>query len=241
MSGWTDQLAGWGGAAAGLGGLLVACFGIPQLVGLGRQQRAASLLRVIEELRDEGYQECARVVYTSFPVPTGKTTAERIEMFLAHAQSLPPSAFQAAEKLVNRFNNIGQLIDTRVVDERDLHGQTHPTVIVLAVSLDPFILATSAHNGYRWGMRIRRLGTGASNYWRMSKLHGAEPFKHGDVVLVPPTPHPWRQLGRIALRARIFGRYMPKAISRKKLDDSDLAAASAVLKASELNLDFLGR
>jgi hypothetical protein len=179
-------------------------------------------------------------VYKSFPIPTGTTTAERIEMFVAHAQSLPPSAFQAAEKLVNRLNNIGQLIDTRVVDERDLHGQTHPTVIVLAARLDPFILARSAHKGYRWGMRIRRLGVGASNYWRMSKLHGAEPFKRNGVVLVPATPHPWRQLGLIAFKARIFGRYMPKAVGRKKLDDRDRAVALAVLEATQLNLDFLG-
>lgn len=240
MSDWTGQLSMWGSVAAGLGGLLLAIFGIPQLVSLGRQQRARSLMRVIEELRDDQYQACAKVVQAAFPLPTAQSTAEQVEMFLTHAQSLPPSAFEAAVHLVNRLNNIGQLIDTRVVDERDLHGQTHPTVIVLSARLDPFILVSSAHRGYRWGMRIRRLGIGARNYWRMSSLHASEPFTRGGVELVPATPHPWRQLGKVAFRSRILGRYMPTAKQRKTADDNDLAVACAVLKSCELNVDFLG-
>lgn len=241
MSGFTDQLVGWGGAAAGLGGLLVAAFGIPQLITVGRQQRAASLLRVIEELRDDVYLECAQSVYHNFPIPTASTMAERVQAFIVHAQSVSPDAFQSAKTLVNRFNNIGQLIDTRAIDERDLHGQTHPTVIELGARLDPFIVASSAYRGYRWGMRVRRLGAGASNYWRLSRLHREKPFTRDGVVLVPSTPHPWRQLGRVALRARLRRRYMPNADSRLAIDDSDVAAAAGILTASDLDLAFLHR
>jgi hypothetical protein len=234
-----DQLAGWGGAAAGLSGLLVVGFAVPQLITLGRQQRSASLLRVIEELRDDEYLECAQSVYNNFPIPTGITTTEQVEAFILHAQSVPQDAFLSAKKLINRFNNIAQLIDSRVIDERDLHGQTHPTVIELAARLDPFIVASSAFRGYRWGMRVRRLGAGASNYWRLSTLHREKPFTRDGVVLVPSTPLPWRQLVRVALRARIRGRYMPRAYSQLTIDDSDVAAASGVLGASNLDVEFL--
>lgn len=241
MSGFTDQLAGWGGVAAGVGGLALAAFGVPQLIAVGRQQRAASLLRVIEELRDGMYLNCAQSVYHNFPIPTGATTAERVEAFILHAQSVSPDAFHSAKTLINRFNNIGQLIDTRAIDERDLHGQTHPTVIELVARLDPFIVASSAYRGYRWGMRVRRLGAGAQYYWRLNKLHREKPFMRDGVVLVPATLHPWRQLTKVAVRARIRRRYMPKPESRAAIDDSDVAAASAILSASSFDLDFLGR
>lgn len=240
LSGFTDGLAAWSSAAAGLGGLAVAGFGIPQLISLGRQQRAASLLRVIEELRDENYQQCAKVVNESFPIPSGETVAAQVEAFLSAAQSFPPEVFEAAEQLINRLNNIAQMIDSRVVSEPDLHGQTHPTVILLSARLDPFILARSACEGYRWGMRIRRLGVGAKRYWRLSPLHRENAFVRDNVELVPATPRPWRDLFWIALRAWFFHRYMPTPESRMKLDADDLAEASAVLATCRLNVDFLG-
>jgi hypothetical protein len=239
MSGWIDQLAGWGGVAAGAGSLLLAGFRIPQLLGLGRQQRASSLFRVIEELRDQEYRRCLHPVYKSFPIPRGESVEERVASFLEQAPSIPPEAFKAAGHLVNRFNNVAQLIDTRVINERDFHGQTHPTVIVLAAKLDPFILVTSVYRGYRWGMRIRRLGDGARTYWRLSPLHGARPFVSDETVLVPATPRPWRELGCAAFRGRVAGRYMRKAPARQDVDEADLASATLAVTESGLSLEFV--
>ncbi|MBF4461011.1 MULTISPECIES: hypothetical protein [unclassified Rathayibacter] len=207
------------------------------------QRRSESLLRVIEELRDPDFRALAREVYAAFPIPRSTTCTGRLNDFLDEGHSMTDEGVSSAIQLVNRLNDIAALIDQGAVRERDLHGQTHPRVIELAARLDPFILLRSAKLGYRWGMRVRRLGAGACTYYRTSPLHRNKELSRSGVVLVSAVSG-WRWRVRLtSLRAMFLGKYMPSASARQRLDEEELALAQSALSAFSVShtTDFLDR
>lgn len=202
---------------------------IVSLLRVVQQRRSESLLRVIGELRDDEFRALARTVYTHFPVPRERDLPERLVSYIQDRHELSEEAIDSAIQLVNRLNNIAALIEQGAVRERDLHGQTHPRVIELATRLDAFILVRSAELGYRWGMRVRRLGLGASNYYRTSPLHRDHALKCSGIILVDSNAG-WNWWFTTAfLRARVLGQYMPSAKRSRRDDVLAISAAKSTL------------
>ncbi|WP_404312111.1 hypothetical protein LG314_12550 [Agrococcus terreus] len=192
------------------------------------QRRSESLEKVINELRDSKFRDLAASVYSNFPLPESASAEDRVRDFVIGRQDLSQDTMKNAIELVNRLNNIAAMIDQSAVRETDLHGQTHPRIIELAARLDPFILARSAVLGYRWGMRVRRLGEGAKRYYRTSSLHNRKALVRSGITLVESTSG-WRwRISRDALRA-LVGRYVPSAQEVRSQDERDLEAARRVL------------
>lgn len=193
------------------------------------QRRGESLLRVIEELRDPDFRALAAQVYSHFPVPASLPLREQLTHFAEARKAIPAEGIDSAIQLVNRLNNIAALIEQGAVREGDLHGQTHPRVIEIAARLNPFILIRSAEVGFRWGMRVRRLGTGAANYYRTNTLHNRKPLIRSDVVLVEAaTGLRWR-FTKVAFRGLILRKFMPTARTMRAIDEAEVAEARLAL------------
>lgn len=139
------------------------------------------------------------------------------------------------------MNDLGAFVDRDGVREADFYGHTYPRLIELSARLEPLVLAVSASRGFRWGMRIRRMGVGARAYYAQSRLHSGQSFTIDSVVIVAAGRTNW--LTRQWQRARLLaGRhaYTPTAERMAKSDVRDLAAAlSALARFDERELRFL--
>jgi hypothetical protein len=194
------------------------------------QRLNESLEKLLEEYRSADFSKSVRHVMAKFPIFEGELD-ERISSFIDYGhRHLDDTDIIQARAVVHKLNDLGMLVERGTVREVDFFGHTHPRIIEIGTRLDPMILAVSAHLGWRWGMRLRRLRLGAITYFRFSRFYGQNDFTVDGKVLVPADPPSWyeRLWGRIRPVRRNL-RILPMASSTRKSDDRELATAARVL------------
>lgn len=218
-------------------------FGLRALSDSVRQQQNASLTKLLEEYRGAQFRDAVRHTIEKVPLFEG-SLEERLTRFIDHGGSgLQKPDLESARTVIHKLNDIGAYIDRKGVRERDFFGHTHPRILEMSARLEPLILCVSASNGSRWGMRIRRMGRGASAYYSASRLHASRSFVIDGVTIVPA--------GRTAtgrriwqwVRRVIFARlsYTPSATAMVRVDEADLATARRVMSNfTPAQLAFLG-
>lgn len=205
------------------------------------QRLNESLEKLLEEYRNADFSKNVRHVMNNFPIFEGSLD-EQVRAFTDHARRhLDKNDFVQARAVVHKLNDLGTLVERGAVREIDFFSHTHPRIIELGARLDPMIIAVSAHQGWRWGMRVRRLRIGAETYFRFSRFYGSNNFAVDGKVLVRARPPAWyeRLWARIRPVRRSL-RFLPMARATKKSDDLDLSSAAVVLgEFSSKELSFL--
>ena len=139
----------------------------------------------------------------------------------------------AARKTVNALTDLGAYLESGAISKKLFFGQVGTHLLMISHLLDPYILLASAHRGSRWGLRVRRIRWGASNYYFMSEVHQDEIVVRDGVVVwpfqrevrVPKRPWPGRQL-------------IPSKEACYQVDSADMATAQEVLDAHPLRQDL---
>lgn len=206
-----------------------------------RQRQNESLTKLLEEYRSVEFRNSVRHTISRFPVFEG-TVADRVSAFVEYGRlHLNKHDLEEARAVVHKLNDVGAFIDRNGVLESDFYGHTFPRLIELSARLEPLVLAVSAARGFRWGMRIRRMGIGARAYYRASKLHRLRPFRIDDLIVVPEGRDSWRRT-LVHWTRRLLGVhvYTPSAVGQADQDARDLAESAAVLAGfGSEDLEFL--
>lgn len=233
--------------AFGMVNLLVILVGVPIAVRTLRQSVLQklndSLARLLEEYRGADFRDSVRHTIDKFPIFEG-TTLDKVSHFLEYgSEHLCEKDMLHARAVVHKLNDLGAFVDRQGVREQDFYGHMYPRLIELSARLDPLILAVSSRNGYRWGMRVRRLGRGASAYYSASALHSKRPFVLDNATIVAAGRTGWSR--RVWIRIRgWFGlrMYTPSAVAILAEDEVGLADAGlAIRRASPEASAFISR
>lgn len=201
-----------------------------------RQKMNDSLTKLLQEYRSQELRDKIRNTIVVFPIFQG-TYEERVSQFLRYgAKNLSKDDLVKAREVVHRLNDLAAYIEQGVVFDQDVYGNMYPRIIELSVRLEPMILAVTAYRGFRWGMRIRRIGKGAKDFHRSSRLHSGRSFVLDEKIVVSK--------GRLARRQRlailwrmVIGRpaYTPSAKSILQDDVHAINAATEVVNNANAN------
>jgi hypothetical protein len=225
----------------------VVVVGVPVAIVTLRQANSQrltnSMSKLFDEYREAVFRESFRQVMERFPLLEGSIN-ERVAKFIDYGRkSLNSEDMRHARLVVNRLNDIGIFVERRSVREADFFGTLHPRIIEIGARLEMVILLVTARGESRWGMRVRRLASGATLYYRMSKVYNRGAFKKGDYVLVAAGKPPLRV--RIGVRIRrSFGQlgYLKTSSRALNSETADIAAVSEALQAfSSSELEFLSK
>lgn len=168
---------GWlvlSGAVQGLALTIGVAFGLAQVRALRRQKTNDSLEILLREWRRSANDRDH--VLLKFPFYSG-TIDERIVALprCVIATNGPEEAFSetlaAGRRVVHALNDLGGYLERGAVSEDDFFGHFHIRIVELVSLMEPYLLLVSACRRNRWGLRLRRLRTGAVRYHRRSVVH----------------------------------------------------------------------
>jgi len=198
------------------------------------QRLNESLEKLLQEYRSADFSKSVRHVIETFPIFEGDLD-EKLRGFVEYGhRHLDKDDLLQARAVVQKLNDIGILVERGVVREADFFGHTHPRIIEVGARLDPVILAVSARQGWRWGMRVRRLRVGAETYFRFSRSYGKNDFRVGGIVILPANPPRWYERFWARIRpVRGHLRLLPVAQSTRKADERDLDNVEKILREFE--------
>jgi hypothetical protein len=226
---------------------LVLVFGIAfalfQLRDLVRQRSLASLEKMFEEWR--AGESDRDVVLRSMPVFNGAVEARCVHLatqLLSESAGGTPiamllgGALIAARATVHQLNDLGAFLDRGSVRQVDVFGQYHTHIMELVYLLEPYFLLVTICRGDRWGMRLRRLRSGAEVYHLNSPLHKSRTLRlRGEIVFSPVgTARPTARRSRSR-------RLMPSPASCIDADDAALRSVSEAIADAQVDLVSLGR
>lgn len=153
-------------AAVLLAVIIGAIVGVRQLREVANQSRFAATHAFHTILRENA--ELFRTVLVEL---TPRRTVEQIE-------DLGPEVRARARLAVNTLNDLGQMLEERMIDGHVFFGLTHSQVIRLAYVLKPFCLWEEERIGGRFGRRLDRLDVRAKRY------HDSSPLQRPTVLYI---------------------------------------------------------
>lgn len=182
--------------------IVAALLGLRQLTSLAAESRFNGAIAFQELTRS--HEQSVWHVLDEFPVITDVTEIE----------SLDPKLLQHARLVVNALNDIGQLVEERMIDQRLYFGLMHGQILRLVFLLEPFLRWEESRIGGRYGRRLLRIANRARRYHDARPIHRttAITLRRGTTiheVYRTRTRHGWRGVAqRIGwvLRSR-FKRY----------------------------------
>jgi len=128
------------------------------------------------------------------------------------------------ERLVNAYNYVAQLVDTRLLEATPILGTYHIAIIRELFIAEPYIWHRMLfEQPERWGMRVLRLGEMARSYNEMSPIHRREVIFGGDPTygtILPKATPSWFQRAGWWVWVRVVG--YPTLTSRSKVAQNGL-------------------
>jgi hypothetical protein len=147
-------------AAANLAVVVLATlFGLRQLRSLASEGRFNGAIAFQELTRN--HEQSVWHVLEEFPVVTD----------VAEIDALDSEMLRHARLVVNALNDIGQLVEERMVDQRLYFGLMHGQILRLVFLLEPFLRYEESKIGGRYGRRLLRIANRARRYHDMRSIH----------------------------------------------------------------------
>ena len=216
-------------------------FGVAQLRDLGRQRGQASLEVMLEEWR-RSYEE-RDLVLDKMPCHSGTVpgrTAEfaRVVCSMDHDDLGMQRILVAARRVVHEINDLGGFLERGLVSERDVFGHLHVRIIELVYLLEPYFLAATVCRGTRWGIRLRRMRTGAERYHQRNPVHRHRTITVRGVVLLEASGEPGllERLRRVRQK-----RLIPSKDAALEDDDAAIVAVRRAFADAEIDVEELAR
>lgn len=133
------------------------------------------------------------------------------------------------ERLVNSYNDVAQLVDSRLFEATPILGTYHIAIIRELFIAEPYIWHRMLfERPGRWGMRVLRLGEMARSYNAMNPIHRRDVIFDGDAsygTILPAATPSWLRRAWWWARVRVAG--YPTLTPRSKVAQNKLAARLA--------------
>jgi hypothetical protein len=159
---------------------------------------------------------------------------DRIKIVHALEDGVRGEDSRLVERLVNAYNYVGELVDSRLFDPRSILGTYHLAIVRELFIAEPYIWHRMLfESDGRWGMRVLRFGEMARSYNEMNPIHRREVIFSDDesygIILHKATPSAFRRAWWWT-RVRVVG--YPTLTSRSKAKQNRLRVRLAdALKA----------
>lgn len=209
-------------------------FGLAQLRDLRNQRARASLETMLEEWRRSAQDR--DVVLAKLPMHQGSLDSRVIALandILGHqGPGHLTDVLSSARRVVDQLNDLGGFLERGSVSESDFFGHFHVRILELVYVLEPYILLVTVARGTRWGIRLRRLRTGAERYHLGSTVHRRRDVTVRGVTVLEGTDgmgHPYSAKGRL----------VPTKEEALPEDDEAIRLAKNALVSAQIDLDRL--
>lgn len=206
-------------------------FGTSQLRDLRNQRAKSSLETMLQEWR-AGAQDRDRIL-SKLPAHDGPIDSRVValagEILDDHGQENLPDVLAAARQVVNQLNDLGGYLERGSVSELDFFGHFHVRILELVYVLEPFILLVTVTRGTRWGIRLRRLRTGAERYHLQSLVHQRRDVIVRGVTVLEGT-------GSAGRRHHAGSRLVPTKEEALPDDDGAIDLAKYALASAQIDL-----
>lgn len=149
-------------AAVAIGVALV----IPQIRTIRRTYRLEAVLRFLELMRE--WRDLRKFIFREFPEAKPSASLEELIDFYS---TLPEEYHEKAQLAIAYLNDVGLLLEKKIVPKREIFGMYHTIIIRLCHLLIPYARVHEIQIGGRYGRRLDRLERRAKLYHDLSPWH----------------------------------------------------------------------
>jgi hypothetical protein len=139
---------------------------IPQLRTIKRTYRLEAILRFLESMKE--WRELRKFIYTKFPEVDRSINLNELEKFYSR---LSEEYHEKAQLAIGHLNDLGLLLEKKIVPKREFFGIYHTTIIRLCHLLIPYARFHEIRIGGRYGRRLERLERRAKLYHDIYPRH----------------------------------------------------------------------